>query len=142
MTGLPVEQAVETLRTVGGVVLNAIAAILVAVLVMAVAMFILERATPGPRPVMRRGCCAGIKDSAVLIMLLLAGVEIRMPSGALSRPAATLCSVSSAMMTIIVTAVATVALQSAANFITPSRASRTSPGAPWSCLRPPLPRRT
>jgi len=117
ITGIRVEQALATIQAVSSVALNALAVVFVTVLVMAIAMFILERSTPGPRPVMRRGCCAGIKDSAVLIMLLLAGVDIRMPSGILSRPAAALCSVSSAMMTIIITAVATVALQSAASFI-------------------------
>ncbi|KAA0156053.1 hypothetical protein FNF29_01470 [Cafeteria roenbergensis] len=117
VTGIPVDQAIATISAVGGVLASTIALILAAVLSMSIALFILERAVPGPRPVMRKGCFSGIKDSGVLIMLLLANVQVRIPSGMLSRPVATLCSISSSFLTIVVTAVATVALQSAASSV-------------------------
>ncbi|KAA0153060.1 hypothetical protein FNF31_06523 [Cafeteria roenbergensis] len=114
-TGIPVDQAVATLTTATGVITSVVALVASAVLAMSIALFVLERAVPGPRPVMRKGCCSGIKDSGVLIMLLLAHVPVRIPSGMLSRPVAAMCSVSSSVLTIVVTAIATVALQSATN---------------------------
>tara|TARA_Y100000780_G_scaffold190674_1_gene178465 strand:- start:433 stop:972 length:540 start_codon:yes stop_codon:yes gene_type:complete len=114
-TGIPVDQAVATLTAATGVITSVVALVASAVLAMSIALFVLERAVPGPRPVMRKGCCSGIKDSGVLIMLLLAHVPVRIPSGMLSRPVAAMCSVSSSVLTIVVTAIATVALQSATN---------------------------
>jgi len=104
-------------NSVVGIIVNGGALLIVSIVAMAIALFILERAAPGPRPVMRRGCFAGVRDSASLITQVLSGVGVRMPSGVLSGPAATVCSVSSALMTIVFTALATVALQSAAQFI-------------------------
>ncbi|CAE7610638.1 unnamed protein product, partial [Symbiodinium sp. KB8] len=71
-TGIPVDQAIATLTTATGVITSVVALVASAVLAMSIALFVLERAVPGPRPVMRKGCCSGIKDSGVLIMLLLA----------------------------------------------------------------------
>lgn len=108
-------QALNTLQGTGAIFFNLLALLVIAVMMMAVVLFSLERSSPGSRPVIRRGCCTGLKDSGVLIMLLLAGVDIRLPSGRCSRPAGALCSMCSGLLAILVTAMSTVVLQSASN---------------------------
>jgi hypothetical protein len=108
-------QALNTLQGTGAIFFNLLALMVIAVVMMAVVLFTLERTSPGSRPVIRKGCCTGLKDSGVLIMLLLAGVDIRLPSGRCSRPAGAMCSMCSGLLAIMVTAMSTVVLQSASN---------------------------
>lgn len=99
------------LQTAGGIIVGTLSLVGATLVAMAVALFIVERAAPGKRPVMRRGCCAGIKDSAILMGLLFTGMQTRLPSGPLSRPVAACCAMSSTLMAVIQTALLTVALQ-------------------------------
>ncbi|KAA0164603.1 hypothetical protein FNF28_03762 [Cafeteria roenbergensis] len=115
MSGVSVSQAMSTFESIGGVAASLLALIAAGIVAMALAIFILERALPGPRPVMRKGCFAGIRDSGLLATQLLVGASARVPSGSLSRPVATCCSLASSLLTIVVTAIVTVSLQSASS---------------------------
>jgi ABC-type amino acid transport substrate-binding protein len=108
------DQVAHLSATMGGVVL--LFAMLVGMLSLAggVVIFVLEEALPGPRPVFRGGL-RGLQDSIVLTASLLFGARVRLPSGALSQPVAGVCTAANTLVTVLLTASATVAIAAASN---------------------------
>ncbi|KAA0178485.1 hypothetical protein FNF27_00334 [Cafeteria roenbergensis] len=115
MSGVSLGQAMSTVNSIGGVIGAAAFLLVAGLLSMALGLFILERSMPGPRPVMRKGFAAGCRDSLLLTTQLLVGASARIPSGTLSRPVATCCTLGASVLKIVVTAIVTVSLQAAAS---------------------------
>lgn len=108
------EQVAFLVQTMGGVVL--LFAMLIVMLSFAggIVIYVLEQVMPGPRPVFRDGI-RGILDSMMLTSSLLFGGRMRLPSGALSQPVANVCTAANTIVTVLLTASATVAIAAANN---------------------------
>ena len=127
------DQIAHLTTTMGGVVLLFVVLIGMLAIAGGIVIYVLEEAMPGPRPVFRAGP-RGIVDSMLLTASLLFGSRVRLPSGALSQPVASVCMAANTIVTVLLTASATVAI-AAANNPTEIRGVDDLPGRTVVCPR-------